>query len=115
MIADAIHACNPNAQYVTVDLQSIQWSDKVSGYRFVALTPPIAQVKLLDFDTGKKVKPFMFTAHSVTERKMGWRAQHPNAKPRNGKKYRSTGARRPRTPKRYRKFGIRMFHNAATT
>lgn len=107
MIADAIHDADPEARYVSVDLQSIAWSHLAEGKRFIAFTPAKAQTALLEFDSGIKPNPFMFTAHCAVVRKVGWQANHPG-KSRVGKVYRQTGLKR-RKPRRFRQFGIKMF------
>lgn len=66
MIADAIKAGVPGATLVSVDIQTIRWTDREKGLRYVYLTPRVAQQALLDFDGGIVVEPFRFslrTAH----------------------------------------------------
>jgi hypothetical protein len=58
MIADAIKAQVPGAWRVAVDLQSIRFTDRKRGVRYLYLTPPRAQVALLRFDQGETVEPF---------------------------------------------------------
>lgn len=53
-IADAIARQIPGAANVTVDLQTIRWSDRDKGKRYVYLTPRVAQILLLDFDRGDR-------------------------------------------------------------
>lgn len=60
MIADAIKAAIPDAQKVSVDLQTIRWSDQKTGRRQVFLTPLKCQQKLLMFDQGVEVYPWSF-------------------------------------------------------
>ncbi len=106
MIADAIHSADPTAKYVLVDLQSIRWSNLETGQRYTALTPAIAQSKLIAFDTGKKVEPFMFTVHPITFRKVGWKANHPRSTLKKNRSRRKTGKGRV---VKQREFGVRMF------
>src|SRR5215203_1022975 len=61
MIADAVQAQVKNAKFIMVDLQSIRFTDKERGIRYIYLTPPVAQQAILEFDKGKPVKPFEFT------------------------------------------------------
>jgi hypothetical protein len=62
MIADSIKAQVKNAFAVSVDLQTIRWSDKALGYRYTYLTPRIAQDALVRFDRGiKEIPAFSFT------------------------------------------------------
>jgi hypothetical protein len=53
-IADAIARQIPGASRVTVDLQTIRWTDTEKGERYVYLTPRVAQALLLDFDQGER-------------------------------------------------------------
>src|SRR5437879_4702870 len=61
MIASAIKRKVPAARWVLVDLQTIRWTDRRVGLRFIYMTPRPAQQALLDFDRGIPVKPFQFT------------------------------------------------------
>src|SRR5258708_1139909 len=58
MIADAVKTCVKEANYVSVDLQTIRWTDGRSGDRLEYLTPRAAQVALVRFDAGKSIEPF---------------------------------------------------------
>jgi len=107
MIADAIHEADPDAKYVSVDLQSISWSNLKKGERYVCLTPTKCQTALIQFDQGVEVAPFWFTAKVVKTDKVGWQAHHPG-KSRKGKKYKVTGLHR-RKPRRHRKFGLKSY------
>lgn len=106
MIADAIHKTIPNATYVSVDTQKIEYSDKKKGIRYTFLTPTKAQKAIIQFDQGKEVKPFTFTTKQVKTRSIGWRASHPSSPSRKGKTYKKTG-RKNRRVRPIRKFGIR--------
>lgn len=57
VIADAISAQVPHASNVSVDLQSVRWTDRAKGVRYVWLTPPSAQQLLLAFDYGLPIQP----------------------------------------------------------
>ena len=68
-IAEAVKLAFPQASKVSVDLQTIRWSDREKGLRYQYLTPPIAQQYLLNFDDGIKCRPFSFNlrgAHTST-------------------------------------------------
>jgi hypothetical protein len=58
MIAESLKASLPYATYVSVDIQTIRFSDKANGARYVYLTPRIAQEALVKFDAGEEVEPF---------------------------------------------------------
>lgn len=60
MIADAIKDGVLGASRITVDLQTIRFTDKVKRLRYEYLTPRPAQEALVDFDWGTAVKPFVF-------------------------------------------------------
>lgn len=58
MIAEAVKAAFPDAQYVAVDIQTIRLSDPRKGLRYTYLTPRVAQVALVDYDQGESPEPF---------------------------------------------------------
>lgn len=68
MIAEAIKKALPGAQRVSVDIQTIRFSDPAKGLRYTYLTPRIAQLPLVMFDAGVEPEPFTFQlrAGSVT-------------------------------------------------
>jgi hypothetical protein len=57
VIADSIRHSIPGVNRVTVDLQTIRFTDPVSSKRYIYLTPPMAQVVLLAFDQGVRPQP----------------------------------------------------------
>src|SRR5215510_11021188 len=61
MIAEAVKEAVPGAKYVSVDLQTIRWTDTEKGKRYVYLTPRKAQFALIDFDQGEEPTPFQAT------------------------------------------------------
>jgi len=69
VIADAIKRHYPRAYKVSVDLQTVRFSDETKGLRFTYLTPRPAQQALVLFDRGDKIPPFQFRlrgAHITT-------------------------------------------------
>ncbi len=60
MIAEAVKVAFPGAKFVSVDLQTIRFSDPNPNrpYRYIYLTPRAAQVALINFDQGIKPEPF---------------------------------------------------------
>lgn len=58
MIADALRDAIPNAEFISVDLATIRWTDVTAGYRYVYLTPGVAQAALIAFDQGERPEPF---------------------------------------------------------
>lgn len=60
MIADAIKNAFPHLSGISVDLQSIRFTDRAMGKRFVYFTPDICQIQLLRFDQGVVVEPWAF-------------------------------------------------------
>src|SRR5215510_12137360 len=86
MIADAIAKANPHAQYIKVDVQTIRWSDPRTGERYICLTPPKAQLNIIDWDQGQQIAPFQFNVQPIKVTKMGWQPKHPNST-RKGKRY----------------------------
>lgn len=61
MIAEAVKAAYPNAKKVSVDLQTIRFSDPEKRSRYTYLTPRRAQVALVQWDQGIKPEPFDLT------------------------------------------------------
>lgn len=61
-VADAIAEQVPNARNISVDLQTIRWSDPSVGLRYIYLTPRPAQEMLIAIDEGwdDLVKPIRF-------------------------------------------------------
>lgn len=57
MIADAVKAAYPAASYVSVDLQSIRFTDLAKGLRYTYFTPRKAQLALVKFDAGEVPEP----------------------------------------------------------
>jgi hypothetical protein len=58
MIAEAVKLAYPAAQRVSVDLQTIRFSDPNRRLRYVYLTPRTGQLALVDFDQGTPPEPF---------------------------------------------------------
>lgn len=58
MIAEAVKKVVPDARNVSVDLQTIRFTDRDKGLRYIYLTPRSAQVALVQFDQGIEVEPF---------------------------------------------------------
>jgi hypothetical protein len=59
-IADAIKAACPWAIFISVDLQTIRFSDPERGLRYVYLTPRNAQQFIVNYDHGTHTSPFQF-------------------------------------------------------
>jgi hypothetical protein len=60
MVADALKDVIQGGRSISVDLQSIRWTDREKGLRYTYLTPRPVQLALLDFDKGIKPEPFSF-------------------------------------------------------
>lgn len=104
MIADAVRKSIPTAQYISVDLQTVRFT--VRGERYTYLTPPLAQLALIAFDHGKKVKPFQFTLCQGSRQLAGWQAKH-KGKSRKGKGYKKTNRKRLYKVSRFRQYGLK--------
>ncbi|SRR6266498_2224358 len=59
MIAEAIREAAPGIQAVSVDLQTIRFTDRHMRTRMVYLTPRSAQLALVRFDQGEPAEPFV--------------------------------------------------------
>ena len=64
MIAEAIRSSFPLAKAVSVDIQTIRFTDPSKRERYIYLTPRVAQTSLVEFDQGKKPEPFIFRLRS---------------------------------------------------
>lgn len=58
MIAEAVKAALPHARQVSVDIQTIRYSDPRTRARYIFLTPRLAQSALVAFDAGEEIEPF---------------------------------------------------------
>lgn len=71
MIAEAVKQAVPNAQKVSVDLQTIRFTDPEKRLRYIYLTPRQAQIALILFDQGKHNDPFTVFLRGAQVVKMG--------------------------------------------
>lgn len=60
MIAEAVKRARPDATHVSVDLQTIRFTDPKKHLRYSYLTPRVAQLSLISFDQGETPQPFSF-------------------------------------------------------
>lgn len=60
MIAEAVRESAPYAASISVDLQTVRFSDPEKGLRYTYLTPRKAQEALIDFDQGIQPAEFEF-------------------------------------------------------
>ena len=126
MIADAVTESFPGkrakrqASYVSVDLQTIRFSDLDKRQKYRYLTPRRVQKMILDFDAGRKdaIKPMTFTIEEGQVYATGWRAQRAPSSKRTPSRT-PTGPRKTPMPPQMRRFGLCLFqghkgrHNAA--
>lgn len=82
MLAEAVRRTYPGATSISVDLQTIRFSDSKKGYRFVYLTPRKCQVALVMFDRGLHSEPFRFVLKGGQVAKMGHYESRPRPKGR---------------------------------
>lgn len=61
MTAVAIQHNVPGAIRISVDTQTIRWSDPEKGVRYAYLTPRRVQLEIIRFDSGVLPEPFSFT------------------------------------------------------
>lgn len=71
MIAEALRASRPDAKTISVDLQTIRFTDSARGLRYSYLTPRIAQVHLVNYDQGRRPPEFSFVLRSPHVTKSG--------------------------------------------
>lgn len=122
MIAEAVKQTVPNAKFVSVDIQTIRFTDAVTRLRHTYLTPRNAQHAIIGFDEGRKPKPFnialrdgLVTAgrsQAVAEYRR--KLRKPRIKRSNrgsGAKARRVGGRPPPKTRMFarREFGLRAY------
>lgn len=81
MIAEAVKAAFPGAAYVSVDLQTIRFSDPEKHLRYTYLTPRSAQIALVNFDQGREPEPFAFRLSGGQVTRSGQSAGLSNRRP----------------------------------
>jgi hypothetical protein len=133
MIADAVEVAAQRkgigATNISVDVQTIRFSDPVKRLRYIYLTPRVAQYPLVRFDLGVHTEPFSFRiagGHVVNmpgKRHGKYHPDKPNkteeqlkrttlitASPDKGsQKFRRAGGAEPPTFSMRREFGLRAF------
>jgi hypothetical protein len=77
MIANAVREAIPQARNISVDLQTIRYSDPERGVRYTYLTSAAAQAALVAFDEGSLVEPFSFTISNAYVAPVNRRSQRP--------------------------------------
>lgn len=87
-VAEAVKAAYPQARNVAVDVATIRFSDFTKGYRYVYLTPYIAQQAIIEFDDGKAPTPFAFSLRGAHVTRAGYTATEKAAAKRKNEKYR---------------------------
>jgi hypothetical protein len=81
-IAFAIRDAVPSARRISVDLQTIRWTDTKKGVRFVFLTPSLAQTEvIIPFDQGEECKPVTFRMRPAWVVRAGARYQRHTPEP----------------------------------
>jgi hypothetical protein len=75
MTAEGVRASFPGATHVSVDIQTIRFTDKAAGARYTYLTPRAVQVAIIRFDQGEEVKGFSFTLSNGQVTSYGSRQQ----------------------------------------
>ena len=121
--ADAIKWQVPHAANISVDLQTVRYSDRTRGERYVYLTPRILQECIIAWDAGQVPKPFNFSllgaSVHLTQRKQPNGKRRPPGKkrlikPRKGTHTPSTfGGPTPPAGLTRRQFGMRAFDKGA--
>jgi hypothetical protein len=76
-IAFAIRDAVPTARRISVDLQTIRWTDSKRGVRYCFLTPTVAQHDvIIPFDQGEECKPVTFKMKPAFITRIGARRNH---------------------------------------
>lgn len=89
VVADALKAALPDAYLVSVDLQTIRYTNRKSLKRYTYFTPQKCQAVLIAFDQGEAVEPFTYrlgkAVHIETAK--------PRPRPNGGGSHRVAGPR----------------------
>jgi hypothetical protein len=76
-IAFAIRDAVPHARRISVDLQTIRWTDSRRGVRYCFLTPHVAQQDvIIPFDQGEECKPVTFRMKPAWVTRTGAKRNH---------------------------------------
>jgi hypothetical protein len=76
-IAFAIREAVPYARRISVDLQTIRWTDSKRGVRYCFLTPHVAQQDvIIPFDQGEECKPVTFRMKPAWITRTGAKRNH---------------------------------------
>jgi hypothetical protein len=76
-IAFAIRDAMPTARRISVDLQTIRWTDSKRGVRYCFLTPHVAQQDvIIPFDQGEECKPVTFRMKPAWVTRIGAKRNH---------------------------------------
>jgi hypothetical protein len=96
-IADAV----PNARRISVDLQTIRWTDCKTGVRYCFLTPHIAQTDvIIPFDQGLECKPVSFKMRPAWITRIGAKRDVPEQDQLKGTGLKVAGEQPPEETKR---------------
>jgi hypothetical protein len=82
MIAEALRRTYPALARIEVDTATIVFTDRDCDTRYTFLTPPDAQMAILDFDHGNEVKPFILDLRKPVVERRQRAAMLPSGKPR---------------------------------
>ena len=88
MVAEAVKQAFPRASKISVDVQTIRFTDPDLGRRYAYLTPRRAQYAIVDFDAGRPTEPFRLqlrggsVTRSAAGRRKGLDAKRIPNKPR---------------------------------
>lgn len=114
MIAEAVKAAMPHARFVSVDLQTIRWSDPKKGLRYVALTPRVAQISLVEWDQGEIPSPFNFQLRGAIVLQMQHRIKNGKPSTEGNSSNKSTSGSKPVKRKTAGKQFVQVSKNGAT-
>lgn len=107
MIADAIKARVPKAQYISVDVQSIRFTNPETKTRYKYFTPLAGQQGLVNFDQGKKIKPFALTLKDGTQESIAHATAKRRKRRNSSRSHQAIKGPYKSRAKKERKFGLR--------
>lgn len=116
MIAEAVKCAVPDATHVSVDLQTVRFSDPKKGLRYTYLTPRLGQVALIDFDQGEKPEPFRMRLSQGQVTPMGKKGRpvRPSSDAQLSQRQAASDKGREKMSEALRKSGLRQEEDAGS-
>ncbi len=123
--ADGLKWTVPHATNISVDLQTVRYSDREKGLRYVYLTPRVLQEFIVGWDAGDEIGGFTYhlagaSIHNIAKRQANGRRKPPGKKKvlkpyKPGGVPQTKGGHTPPLGNTRRQFGLRAFERKPQT